>query len=285
MQYYDRKRKTVEEAEEYQQSSLHFLYETVFGRVLLKYAVARPWLSKVYGLYQNSGLSKKDIKPFIEKNKIDVSAWDVDLFRCFNDFFTRKKDIRADLSDPEALLSVADSKIRIFPITENLVLNVKRSRYTVGEILGDESLAEEFRGGTCIVFRLSVDDYHRYQYIDSGRTVCSKKIKGMLHTVRAISEKYNVFSRNAREVHILDTDHLGRVAQIEVGALFVGKIVNHPAESFEKMQEKGYFEYGGSTVVVLLNKEIQFDSDILEMNAKGIEIKVRAGERIGTICA
>ncbi|MBO5221921.1 MAG: phosphatidylserine decarboxylase [Clostridia bacterium] len=284
MQYYDRKSGTVEEAQEFQQGSLHFLYDTVFGRILLKCAVARPWLSKLYGLYQKSGLSKKDIKPFIEKNNIDVSAWDVNSFRCFNDFFTRKKDIGADLSDPNALLSIADSKIRIFPITEDLVLNVKRSRYTVGEILGDEALAEDFRGGTCIVFRLSVDDYHRYQYIDKGVALSHKKIKGMLHTVRAISEKYNVFSRNAREVHILNTESLGKVAQIEVGALFVGKIVNHPVASFEKMQEKGYFEYGGSTVVVLLNKEIQFDPDIAEMNAKDIEIKVHAGERIGTIC-
>jgi phosphatidylserine decarboxylase len=50
------------------------------------------------------------------------------------------------------------------------------------------------------------------------------------------------------------------------------------------MQEKGYFEFGGSTIVILMNKHINFDPDIAAMNAKGIETKVRAGERIGTIC-
>lgn len=283
MQYYNRQTARVEEEGESMQGSLHFLYETAFGRLCLKCVVARPWLSKVYGRYQKSGLSRRSIRPFVEKNNIDLTGWDVDSFRCFNDFFTRKKELHPDLSDPKALCSIADSKIRIFPITEDLALNVKRSRYTVGEILGDEVLAEQFRGGTCIVFRLAVDDYHRYHFIDKGRLISNKKIKGVLHTVRAVSEKFNVFSRNAREVSILETETLGQVAQIEVGALFVGKIVNHPMESFEKMEEKGYFEFGGSTVVVLLNKEIEFDPDIVEMNAKDLEIKVKAGERIGTI--
>ena len=285
MQYYNRKTARIEEEPESMQRSLHFLYETAFGRLCLKCVVARPWLSKVYGRYQKSTLSRRSIRPFIEKNNICMDAWDVDSFDCFNDFFTRKKDLSPDLSDPTALLSVADSKIRIFPITEDLVLNVKRSRYTVGDILGDEELAKQFRGGTCIVFRLAVDDYHRYHFIDKGRLISNKKIKGVLHTVRAVSEKFNVFSRNAREVSILETEHLGNVAQIEVGALFVGKIVNHPLKSFEKMQEKGYFEFGGSTVVVLLNKEIEFDADILEMNAKDLEIKVRAGEKLGCIAS
>lgn len=283
MQYYNRRTARIEEEPESMQGSLHFLYETVLGRICLKCVLARPWVSKAYGVYQKSRLSRKSIRPFIEKNKIDVSDWDVDSFRCFNDFFTRKKTLSPDLSDPKALLSIADSKIRIFPISEDLVLNVKRSRYTVGEILGDEAMAETFKGGTCIVFRLAVDDYHRYHFIDKGRLICNKKIKGVLHTVRAVSEKFNVFSRNAREVNLLETESLGRVAQIEVGALFVGKIVNHPVETFDKMQEKGYFEFGGSTVVVLLNKEIDFDPDIVEMNAKDLEIKVKAGERIGTI--
>ena len=284
MQYYNRKTARIEEEAESMQGSLHFLYDTALGRFCLKTVVARPWVSKVYGKYQKSRLSRRKIRSFVEKNNIDVSDWNVDSFRNFNDFFTRKKALSPDLTDPSDLLSIADSKMRIFPITEDLVLNVKRSRYTVGEILGDEALAEQFRGGTCIVFRLAVDDYHRYHFIDKGRLISNKKIKGVLHTVRAVSERFNVFSRNAREVSILETENLGNVAQIEVGALFVGKIVNHPETEFDKMQEKGYFEFGGSTVVVLLNKAVEFDPDIVEMNARDLEIKVRAGERIGRIC-
>jgi phosphatidylserine decarboxylase len=50
------------------------------------------------------------------------------------------------------------------------------------------------------------------------------------------------------------------------------------------MEEKGYFEFGGSTILLLLNRPVQFDEDIATMNKAGAEIQVRAGERIGILC-
>ena len=70
---------------------------------------------------------------------------------------------------------------------------------------------------------------------------------------------------------------------MEVGALMVGKIVNHhgPA-SIRRGQEKGYFQFGGSTVVLLLKKDTALlDEDILENSWNGIETVVKFGERIG----
>ena len=163
------------------------------------------------------------------------------------------------------------------------MLKIKGSKYTIKDLLDDEMSAEYFRGGTCLVFRLTVDDNHRYNFIDSGKRLSTKKIRGELHTVRPISEKYDVYTRNSREVSILDTEELGIVAQIEVGALLVGRIVNHDKASFVKNEEKGYFEYGGSTIVVLLNKKLEIDPDIAAMNENGIETKVKAGEKLGLI--
>ena len=72
---------------------------------------------------------------------------------------------------------------------------------------------------------------------------------------------------------------------MEVGALLVGRILNHEEQAgaaFEKLQEKGYFAYGGSTVILLLEPgRVQLDEDILNYSAQGIESKVRTGERIG----
>ena len=77
---------------EYQKELLHFLYNTKCGRALLKIFVARPWFSKVRGIYQKSALSKHSIKPFIEKYNIDV---DIDYalkhYKNFNDFFKLNK--------------------------------------------------------------------------------------------------------------------------------------------------------------------------------------------------
>ena len=83
-------------------------------------------------------------------------------------------------------------------------------------------------------------------------------------------------------MNVLDTDHFGRVIYIEVGALLVGRIKNNGLTMFEKGREKGYFEQGGSTIVVFFEKDgIKIDDDLLEMSGNGIETKVRMGERIG----
>ena len=79
-------------------------------------------------------------------------------------------------------------------------------------------------------------------------------------------------------------DAVGDVVQIEVGALLVGAIRNNHSESFSKGDEKGYFEYGGSTIILLVeNDVVDIDNDILENSKKGIETKVTIGEKIGVV--
>ena len=215
---------------------------------------------------------------------MQIDEAQVHSFRSFNDFFTRKKTVSAQMADPRALLAVADSKMRYYPITEDLQLKIKNCVYDLPDILEDERLAARYRGGTCIVFRLSVDDYHRYHFLDDGKLAATKRIKGVLHTVRSVSEKHRVFARNTRQVSVLETAHLGQVVQVEIGALLVGKIHNHEKDTFTRMEEKGYFEFGGSTIVLLLKSPVRFDEDIANMNDAGIEAQVCAGERIGIIC-
>ena len=82
----------------------------------------------------------------------------------------------------------------------------------------------------------------------------------------------------------MHTRAFGDVIAMEVGALLVGKIVNHhgPA-SVRRGQEKGYFQFGGSTVVLLMKKDTAIlDGDILENSRNGIETVVKFGEKIGT---
>ena len=134
----------------------------------------------------------------------------------------------------------------------------------------------------CLVFRLSVDDYHRYCYPDTGTTKSKTAIKGKLHTVCDISDKYKVFQENSRFVSVLDTEHFGEIIMIEVGALMVGRIVNHEIVDFRKGQEKGYFRLGGSTIVVLCQAGVlKLDEDIEEYAAQGMEVRLRYGERVG----
>ncbi len=283
MQYYDRKKQEIVEEIEYQKKLLEFLYHTKPGRLLLKLFVARPWFSNLRALYQRSRWSKKDIKPFVEKHHIDTVKWDLSEFCSFNDFFIRKDLDIPIIEDKESLIAIADAKLMTYHVSNNLMFIIKNTVYSVEDILGSAEKAECFEGGTCLVYRLAVNDYHRYHYLDNGSLISAKKINGELHTVRPISEEYKVFTRNTRVVNMLKTENFGTVAQVEVGALLVGKIVNHKKKTFRKNEEKGYFEFGGSTIVVFIEKDVELDEDIKKMNASGIEVQVTIGSKIGKV--
>jgi phosphatidylserine decarboxylase len=145
-------------------------------------------------------------------------------------------------------------------------------------------LADEFMGGVCLIFRLTTDDYHRYVYIDNGESISRKKIKGVLHTVRPIAhQRYKVFVQNTREYEVMQTENFGKVIQVEVGALFVGRITNHKTGlSFKRGDEKGMFEFGGSTVIMLFQKDsIQLDDAIYENTRQNKETIVKMGYTVG----
>lgn len=264
--------------------AIRFAYGTVPGRFLAKTVLCRSFVSNLYGAWQKSPLSKGKVKKFIAQYGIDVSDCEKSEYSNFNDFFTRKRKKYVDQTEENQLPAIADSKLLALPMDENSRFWVKGVPYTPGELLENPELAGEFEGGLCLIFRLSPDDYHRYVYPDRGRQEATVAIKGVLHTVNPVGAEMKVYRRNARRYTVLHTEHFGKVLEMEVGALLVGKILNHredPAR-VEKLQEKGYFAYGGSTVILLLQKNaVEMDPDILTYSAKGIEIKVRIGERIG----
>ena len=255
--------------------SLLFLYNSFLGRILLKIAITKP-ISNLYALYMNSSLSKKKINKFIIDNNIDMNEYISKEYTSFNDFFIR--EIKAGKRTIEnGLISICDSKLSVYKIDSNLKLNIKGSIYSIDEFIGEK---REYK--YALVFRLCVDDYHHYIFPDDGEVVSSKYIKGKLHTVQPIAqEKYKIFHENSREVTFLKCKNLGDVCYIEVGALLVGKIVNEAVSSFKKGDEKGHFEFGGSTVVMLLNKDIKINDKILENSSKGIETIVKLGQKIG----
>ncbi len=284
---YYRKTKEIIEDTQYKNKALSFLYENTFGRALLKLLIL-PFISKIVGKYYDSKGSTKQIEKFIKDNNIDMSLYEKEEYNSFNEFFARKKILNeADLvafKDEKALVSPADSRVLVYKFSEDLKVNIKDSIYDIEDLtqMPKEEL-QDFKNGNVIIFRLCVDDYHRYCYIDDGKVIEEKSIKGVLHTVSPISKKYKIYKQNHRVVSLLDTNNFGRMIFIEVGALLVGKIVNHTVKEFKKGDEKGYFKFGGSTIVVITKDNIKIDDDILENSKNEIETKVSYGERIGTL--
>lgn len=265
-------------------AGVNFLYHTAPGRALLQILI-RPGVSKALGAFLDTGLSRHLVGPFVKSTKLDLSDYPDRIYASFNDFFTRtvKEGRRPVDMDPGTLVAPCDGKLTVYPITAEGLFDIKHSVYTVADLLRDEALAKEYEGGTCLIFRLTPDDFHRYSFMDDGSILRSEILPGVLHTVRPIAfRRYPVFSENAREFAVLETANFGKVIQMEVGALFVGRIVNRPLTKFVKGQEKGKFEFGGSTVILLLQKGAAvIDEELLENTRNGFESIVRLGAPIG----
>ena len=281
---YDRKSGVLYEDKQYGERALRFLYGSVLGRIILRCFVVGKWYSEYNARKNKRPDSVKKIAPFVEEYGIKLSDFEEREYESFADFFTRrlkpgKREFATGCND---FIAVADSKLTCYEITDDGKIPIKNSIYTANEIVGEE-IDEDFYGGYCLVFRLTVDDYHRYCFFDNGSVKRTKYIEGRLHTVSPISSKrYKVFSENCRSVSYLETENFGECYQVEIGALLVGRIINHPASRFVKGEEKGYFEMGGSTVVVMVKKDtLHIDKDLLDNSKNGIETKVLIGERIG----
>lgn len=282
---YDRASAEVYFEKQYKEKQTEFLYNTLPGRVLLRLFVVSKAFSRLQAFAGSGRRSVKKIRPFIEKYGIEMTDYGDTKYKSFNDFFARKMlPGKRPFSAAEAdLTAVADSKLTAYVIDEKLNIHIKESVYTVEELTGESLYSAGFGDGTCLVFRLTVDDYHRYCFFDSGKITSAKTIKGCLHTVGPVSSKrYKVYNENFRIVTGLQTENFGDCMYIEVGALLVGKIINHQITDFSKGDEKGYFLMGGSTIVILLKAgTVKIDDDILLHSGQGIETKVKMGEKIG----
>ena len=196
-----------------------------------------------------------------------------------------------------------------------LPLEIKGNFYSIEKILR-APCPEFLKGGTLLIFRLSLPDYHRYIFPAEGKLLRTKKIKGRLDGVRKEAAHFKAFSENKREISLLELEGMGKILHVEVGAMLVGHIhnhlgfepsfdeavechkeketeccrekgniqisgKNHLAHCFAAGEEKGYFSLGGSTIVELLNEKIVIDEDLFENTNKGLETKLEIGERIG----
>lgn len=270
----------------FQDRCIHFLYETLPGRVLLRPLVT-PAFSKFAGYLLETKLSSFAVTPFVKANHISLSECEMQQFDSFNQFFKRKlrRNARQIVRDEGAFISPCDARLSVYPIMNNSHFTIKNTPYTVAELLKDEHLSKTFEGGTLWLFRLSVDDYHRYIYPITGRKSHNRYIAGRFHTVNPLAnDYYPIYKENSRE-YCLIKGHSTTLLMMEVGALMVGKIenLNKHASYVKRGSEKGNFAFGGSTIIVLTKKgAVTPEPLFIENTRKHIETKVLLGQRVGS---
>ncbi len=268
-----------------QDKALAFLYQTRIGRGMLSVLI-KPRISIVAGKFLDSSTSRWIIGPFMKKSGIDLSEYEMSDYRSFNEFFTRKIKPECRKIDWEKthLIAPCDSKLSVYPISQRARFVIKDTEYSMESLLRSRKLAKHYEGGQLLVFRLAVDDYHRYCYVDDGLKSKNYRIPGVFHTVNPLAnDVYPIYKENTREFSILKSQNFGRILMMEVGALLVGRIVNyHERKEVKRGEEKGRFEFGGSTVILCLEKNrAVIDEDILLNTSRGIETIVKMGEKIG----
>lgn len=268
---------------------LHFLYNNTIGR-FVRYIARTQLVSKLTSIYKDSFLSKYKISKFINRYNIDIDECVIPKggYRSFNDFFIRKlkPGARRIEPSPDALVSPADSKLMVFPeLTDNIRFFVKSQKFNLDRFLKDKILAQKYKHGTMLVFRLAPYDYHRYHFPCDCTPLKARNIMGYFDSVNPFVYKvgYQPLLENERHVTILKTNGFGDIAMVSVGAMLVGRIIEtyFPEAKYAKGDEMGYFAFGGSTLVLLFQKgEIRINDRFIQHSKENIETVVKMGEAV-----
>jgi len=268
---------------------IRWAYQNASARPIEKLLFHSSLISRLMGAWFDSRFSRGKIKTVIEDLSIDMSeaSADTESFSCFNDFFVRhlKPEARPFSDDPRDIVSPADGRVLVFPeLAEDVFVPVKGYPMSVRTLL--PGIADRFIGGALAIARLCPADYHRYHFPAAGRITHAQDIPGALHSVNpiALGAGPDVFGENKRSWTLIESDAAGTYCFVEVGAFGVGSIVNTcTSGAVQKMAEKGYFKFGGSTVVVVFEPgKIRFSDDLVANSAKGRETLVKVGQPLAT---
>ena len=274
-------------------SWLNFLYQTYFGRILLHLFFKRTWVSRLVGFFMGRTNSKERIVPFCKMYHIDLTEFEKDAedYENFNDFFCRKLRPGARIfnTDIRSACFPADARHLGFPNIDDMQdFFVKGSKFNLNTLLDSKLLAEYFQGGACVISRLAPVDYHRFHFPCGGIPQKPQLVNGSLYSVHplALAKSLKIFGENKRCVTILDSEVFGKVALVEVGATCVGSIQQTyiPGKPIVAGEEKGFFAFGGSTVITLFQyKRITLAEDLLHFSQQGIELYAHVGDFMGKV--
>jgi len=229
--YYDRMTRKLMIEQVYSSSFLFWSYNTRTGRWMTDLLFRQKTISRLYGWIHNQPWSRSKIKSFVQTMNInlDESVCQLEDFKNFNDFFKREIDLkkRPIHKDPEVCIAPADGKILTYPKVEpEKTFRIKRSSFNLHQFLGNDSLAEKFAGGSMVINRLHLSDYHHFHFPDSGIPRNAISIQGNYYVISPYSLSWLVpfYTENHRMLTLFDSDHFGQMAIVEIGAFTVGSI-------------------------------------------------------------
>jgi phosphatidylserine decarboxylase len=163
---------------------------------------------------------------------------------------------------------------------------VKGQKFDLPALLGDPALAERFARGSLVLSRLCPVDYHRFHFPVCGVPGTPRLLPGPLFSVSplALRRRLAYLWENKRVLTEVHTERFGLVLILEIGATNVGSIVQTftPNRPVAKGAEKGFFRFGGSSVITLFEPgRISLAPDLLRESAGHRELYAHVGESLG----
>jgi phosphatidylserine decarboxylase len=287
VEYRDRATGVLLRERVYAAEQLEYLYRTPTGKLLLHFMLSRRTFSWLYGFSKRSRRSREQIRQFIDTLEVDTSELEkpIGAYESLDEFFSRrlKPGARPVDRNPDHLLSPCDGRALAWQSIGGRELVVKNARTTIAALLADPALASEFADPAVLLVRLAAADYHRCHFPADGGASPPRAAGSRLHSVHPIALEAGAPSfANYRMVTRIDSDGFGPLLIVEVGALTVGSIVQTFTPSrVARGQEKSYFRFGGSALLMLaLAQRVRFDDDLISATDKGLESRVRVGTRV-----
>jgi phosphatidylserine decarboxylase len=286
IRFIDRNTGTLQVEKVFGGRALEILYGGgLLGKLIRPLLVKLPWASALVGYWMKRPASRKKIAPFIQEYGLDVREFLPAEYRSFNDFFIRKlkPECRPIVADPDTVVCPADGRYLVYPRFDRFL--VKGQEFSLGTLLQSSYLGRRYAEGAMAIARLCPIDYHRFHFPCDGRAEAPRRISGGYDSVNplALKQRLAILSENKRMVTEIETARFGTILYVEVGATSVGSIRQtfSAAHPVHKGQEKGYFEFGGSCLVLLFEKgRIAFDADLLRASEQGIETLCRFGQSL-----
>lgn len=289
IQYYNRYTQQLETEQVYGESFLKWVYNNPLGKIALHSFVKRPVFSKWYGSRMDKVESQSKIKPFIQDYQLDSDefAAPIDSFQSFNEFFYRKLKVESRPISQSDIIFPADGRhLGFHDISEIDGFFVKGQKFDIHKLLNNRELSQKYEHGSLVLSRLCPVDYHRFHFPVCGLAKPNTLINGPLFSVSpiALSRNLSYLWENKRSLTEIDTQHMGKVLSLEIGATCVGSIIQtyQPEQSVSKGEEKGYFAFGGSSTITIFEPgTIELSEDLIKNSQKQIETYALMGDKMG----
>lgn len=271
----------------YFEPMLRFVYGR-FGKIFALLISKISFFSKLYGRLQSRPASKKKVSPFVLKYQVDLSEFEKKLeeYLSFNDFFTRKLKSGARKMEGDLVIPADGRYLCYQDISSCDGFVVKGKKFSLEKLLQNDELAKKYQKGTLVIARLCPTDYHRFHFPCDVTAGTPELINGPLYSVNPIALKKNIeiLCENKRVVTPLESTRFGKVLYLEIGATNVGSIVQTftPGRKYKTGDEKGFFSFGGSSLILLFEPSAITLAKDLQINSQThTETLCRFGELLG----